>query len=335
MIAKDKMPKLAKFSNPPIQERISQTYRANGKILLTGEYFVMDGATAMALPTTQGQSLRITEGSGSEVVWKSYDAKGQMWFNASFDLMDFKAIKTSDQHISDTLTTILKAASKLNSDFLSHWKKYKVDTYLEFDRSWGLGSSSTLISCVAQWAEVSPYHLLFDSLGGSGFDVACAQADGPILYRLGSDELRIDYVEFEPDYLPQLYLIYLGQKQDTKAARDYYYKNRAHLNGTLEQISKISEAIPGCQKLEDFERALEEHENIVSKFLNLPKVKQTHFPDFWGIVKSLGAWGGDFVLATSESSDGETRNYFTQKGYLTIVKLADLMRVESQAGVEA
>ena len=295
---------------------------------------MMDGATAMALPTTLGQSLRLTEASGSEVSWKSYDPKGQLWFSASFDLMDFKAIKTSDPTISDTLSAILKAASKMNSDFLSHWKKYKVDTFLEFDRSWGLGSSSTLISCVAQWAEVSPYHLLFDTLGGSGYDVACAQADGPILYRLSEDELNIDHVEFEPEYISQLYVVYLGRKQDTKAARDYYYENRSRLNGTMEHISRISNALPDCTTLAQFEKAIHEHEDIVSKCLNMPKVKDLHFSDYWGSVKSLGAWGGDFVLATSEASEADTRNYFTQKGYTTIFKLAEMMLSESPVEIE-
>lgn len=295
----------------------------------------MDGATALALPTTLGQSMRTSEASGSEVVWKSYDPKGQLWFNASFDLMDFKAIKTSDPAISDTLSSILKAASKLNSDFLSHWKKYKVDTYLEFEQSWGLGSSSTLISCVAQWAEVSPYHLLFDTLGGSGYDVACAQADGPILYRLGAEELDIDYVDFEPGFMPHLYLVHLGRKQDTKAARDYYYQHRSKLNGTLEQISRISIALTECTSLAEFNKAIEEHEDIVAKCLNMPKVKQQHFPDFWGSIKSLGAWGGDLILATSDASEADTRNYFSQKGYTTIFKLGELMRSEAHAEMNA
>ncbi len=294
----------------------------------------MDGATAMALPTTLGQTLRLTEASGSEVAWKSYDPKGQLWFSASFDLMDFKAMKTSDATISDTLSAILKAASKMNSDFLSHWKKYKVDTFLEFDRSWGLGSSSTLISCIAQWAEVSPYHLLFDTLGGSGYDVACAQADGPILYRLSEEELSIDHVEFEPEFISQLYLVYLGRKQDTKAARDHYYENRTRLNGTLEHISRISNALPDCTTLREFEKAIQEHEDIVAKCLNMPKVKDLHFSDFWGSVKSLGAWGGDFILATSEATDSDTRNYFTQKGFTTIFKLAEMMKSESHVEAE-
>jgi len=59
--------------------------------------------------------------------------------------------------------------------------------------------------------------------------------------------------------------------------------------------------------------------------------KSQHFSDYWGSVKSLGAWGGDVVLATSEASDAETRNYFTQKGFPTIFKLAELMLSESHA----
>jgi mevalonate kinase len=291
----------------------------------------MDGAMAFALPTTLGQSLRLTESNGSEIIWKSYDPGGKLWFNASFDLMDFKATKTSDVAISDTLSTILKAASKQNSDFLSHWKKYKVDTYLEFDQNWGLGSSSTLISCIAQWADVSAFHLLFDTLGGSGYDVACAQADGPILYRLGETELDIDYVDFEPSFLPQLYLVYLGNKQSTSEARKKYFESRGNMNGALDHISQLSVAATECTSLEEFEKIMTTHEDIVSKCLNLPKVKDLHFSDYPGAIKSLGAWGGDFVLATSKASDAETRSYFTGKGFGTIIKLQEIMKSEVPA----
>jgi mevalonate kinase len=295
----------------------------------------LDGATAMALPTVPGQSMRVSEGSGSEVVWKSYDLKGQLWFNASFDLMDFKALKTSDPVISETLSSILKVASKLNSDFLSHWKKYKVDTYLEFDRAWGMGSSSTLISCVAQWAEVSPYHLLFDTIGGSGYDVACAQADSAILYQLGEEQLNIDYIDFAPSFLSHLYLVYLGRKQDTREAREHYYRNKGRMNGALEHISKISESIAYCKNLDEFEKALQQHEDIVSKSLQLPKVKDQRFPDYWGTTKSLGAWGGDLILATSEASEQQTRDYFAEKGYSTVLRLGEVIRTEALASVMA
>ncbi len=35
------------------------TFRSNGKLLLTAEYLVLDGARAIALPTKLGQSLTV------------------------------------------------------------------------------------------------------------------------------------------------------------------------------------------------------------------------------------------------------------------------------------
>lgn len=268
--------------------------------------------------------MSVRESAGSEIVWQSHDQAGKVWFSGKFDLLDFKASESSDPAISKTLSQILKAACRLNSDFLSKWKKYRVDTYLEFDRSWGLGSSSTLISCVAQWADVSPYLLLFNTLGGSGYDVACAQAEGPILYQLGDEELHIEHVDFEPDYEDRLFVVYLGRKQDTAAARQHYYKHRKQANGAINHISELSTSLITRTTLADFESALAEHEDIVSKSLKLPTVKATHFSDYWGMVKSLGAWGGDFVLATSDRSAEETTSYFAGKGLNTVFSLPEL-----------
>ena len=294
-------------------------------MLLTGEYFVLDGAKALALPVRFGQSLHVRESPGSEIVWNSHDHTGEVWFSAKFDLLDFKATKTTDPAISDPLTQILKAACRLNSDFLSKWKKYRVDTFLEFDRHWGLGSSSTLISCLAQWADANPYLLLFNTLGGSGYDVACANAEGPILYQLGEEELHIQHVDFEPSFKNQLYVVYLGQKQDSGAARKHYYQHRSQSNGALQQISDLSEQILEATTLAAFEKALIEHETIIARSLNLQPVKETRFADYWGAVKSLGAWGGDFVLATSASSAQETRAYFQNKGLATIFTFDELL----------
>ena len=37
---------------------------------------------------------------------------------------------------------------------------------------------------------MNPYILLFDTFGGSGYDIACAEAEGPVLYQLLEDELH-------------------------------------------------------------------------------------------------------------------------------------------------
>ena len=277
------------------------------------------------MPVRMGQSLHLRETAGSEIVWNSYNSNGEVWFSAKFDLLDFDVTSTNDDALAQSLRQILKAASRLNSDFLSKWKKYQIDTYLEFNRSWGLGSSSTLISCIAQWSDVNPYILLFDTLGGSGYDVACAQAEGPILYQLGDNELHISHVDFETSFTENLYFVYLGKKTDSAEARKHYYKHRGNCNGALKHISDISEEIHKTKTLSDFERYLLEHENIIAKSLHLKTVKEELFGSYWGVVKSLGAWGGDFVLATSDRDPMTTKSYFNDQGLNTIFTYEELL----------
>ena len=50
-------------------------------------------------------------------------------------------------------------------------------------------------------------------------------------------------------------------------------------------------------------------------------VKKLKFQDFKGEIKSLGAWGGDFILASGLDSP----SYFKSKGYKTIIKFDDMV----------
>ena len=68
--------------------------------------------------------------------------------------------------------------------------------------------------------------------------------------------------------------------------------------------------------------ALAQHETQMSQILELPQVHQELFPDFKGTIKSLGAWGGDFILVLSK--DNPT-SYFSSKGYKTILSYADMI----------
>ena len=272
--------------------------------------------------------MTVSESAGSEIVWTSHQPNGDIWFSGKFDLMDFKATKTTDEDVAQKLSQIFKAACRLNSEFLSKWKKYKVQTYLDFDKDWGLGSSSTLISCIAQWAEVNPYILLFNTIGGSGYDVACAQADGPLIYQLGEEQLHIDFVEFAPKFSENLYLVYLGSKADSAAARKHYYDKKETLNGTKDHISEISESISSVGSLSGFEEHLREHESLVSSSLHLPTVQEARFGDYWGVIKSLGAWGGDFILVTSDRDEKTTKKYFHDKGLSTVYKFNDLILIQ-------
>ena len=76
------------------------------------------------------------------------------------------------------------------------------------------------------------------------------------------------------------------------------------------------------QKLSEFEKLIQEHEKIISSIIELPTVKERLFPDYFGTLKSLGAWGGDFILATG---DKNTPQYFKAKGYTTILRYSDMV----------
>ncbi len=300
-------------------------FKANGKLLLTGEYLVLNGAVSLALPCKLGQSMNINERPGSEIDWKAYDRKGNLWFSAKFDLMAFEPTKTTDQDLANSIQQLLRGACRQNSEFLSQWRKYTVDTFLEFDLEWGLGSSSTLVWLVAQWAEVNPYILLFDTFGGSGYDIACADAEGPVLYQLLEDELHIDEADFNPAFKDNLYLVYLGRKQSSKEALKKYHQTKASLNGSVDKVSRLTESINTAKSLKEFESLVQEHETLVSQIIGLPTVKSNEFADYWGTVKSLGAWGGDFVMATSDRSADDTRNYFKSKGMDVVFKYDELI----------
>ena len=47
------------------------TFRSHGKLLLTGEYVVLDGALSLAIPTVFGQDLKVENNTFGELHWIS------------------------------------------------------------------------------------------------------------------------------------------------------------------------------------------------------------------------------------------------------------------------
>ena len=223
----------------------------------------------------------------------------------------------SENSITQNLEKIILSACSQNSYFEELTKNTSVEMYLEFPRDWGLGSSSTLISLVAQWAGVNPYQLLTDSFGGSGYDVACAMANSPILYQLVGEERKVYPVDFQIDFKDKLFFIYLNQKQNSREGIAQYRKNKKNKSKAIEQITEITENMLRFPSYSAFCEMIDKHEEIVSSLLNMNCVKSLYFSDFQGSIKSLGAWGGDFILATGEEM--YVKDYFSSKGYLTII----------------
>lgn len=301
-------------------------YYANGKLLLTGEYLVLDGALALALPTKLGQSLTVEQTTESNLVWESLDSKSYAWFQHSYSHLNQKI---ENNPVAERLRTILLQAKKQNPQFL-HNLGYKITTKLTFPTNWGLGTSSTLIHLIAQWAKCDPFELLFEAFGGSGYDIACAGANSPLSYQLQQNLKPVFFpVNFNPSFKNQLYFIYLDKKQDSKKGIAHYKEKGKGTNSKIQKISTLSTELIHISELKNFEKVLKEHENIIAEIIGLEKVQSAYFNDYWGVVKSLGAWGGDFVLATSNRNYEETKKYFNEKGFNVFLKYEDLILNEA------
>lgn len=301
-----------------------ERFYSNGKLLLSGEYLILDGATGLALPTSFGQEMLVSNTEDKGVLsWVSLNNEDKVWFEGSLDLNDLTWINfKGNETVANVLNRILGNAKSENRQFLNINQGIKVTTKLEFPQNWGLGSSSTLINNIAEWAEIDPFKLLFNSFGGSGYDIACAKTDQPILYKLDKGLPRFKPVNFNPIFTKQLFFVHLNKKQVSSESIKNY-KNKNIPETAIKSISEISRKLLLVSTIEDFNRLLKKHELIISEILDLETVQKRLFPDFNGQVKSLGAWGGDFVLA---SGDESTKDYFNKKGYKTVIPYSSMIK---------
>ncbi|MEL6974559.1 MAG: GYDIA family GHMP kinase [Bacteroidota bacterium] len=297
-------------------------FYSNGKLLITGEYAVLDGALALAIPTRYGQSLEITPSSENVLAWKSLDYQDQNWFEARFTLSSFQVVNTTNPSVADTLQGLLKAAREQNPDFLSGEEGYIATSTLYFPNNWGLGSSSTLINNLAQWARVDAYALLWKAFGGSGYDIACAQHNTPICYRKKQPKPEVSEVDFTPSFADRLFFVHLNQKQNSKAAIANYSQKKIDKEKLIDSVNAITTGLLHSETIETFSELLESHERLLAEILETPTVKQRLFPDYPYTLKSLGAWGGDFILAVGNEN---SKNYFQKKGFRMVIPFKDMI----------
>lgn len=300
-----------------------QSFYSHGKLLISAEYAVLDSALALALPTKFGQSLKIESISENTIHWKSISNEGVVWFEAEF-LID-TALKISTSNTSDIavrLVQVLGALQQLNPTLFEAQQGYILTSTLEFPENWGLGSSSTLINNLAQWAKVDAFELLALTFGGSGFDVACAQYNSGILYQLEKGKPSIQPVEFSPSFSESLFFVHRNQKQNSREGIAAYKSLTADTSLDFSELNSLTLDLLNCSDLNTFESLIETHERYISTLLQQPPLKEALFSDYKGAVKSLGAWGGDFFLATGKATD---MAYFKSKGYTTVVGYSDMI----------
>jgi len=295
-------------------------FYANGKLLLMGEYTVLDGAHALAVPTKYGQGMEVEANDSNTIRWKSYDADGSVWLEASFSINDVVRNNTPEDSNTTMLIKVLHAAHTASPDILT--SGFDVVTKLTFPRNWGLGTSSTFIAMVAQWFGIDAYKLLADTFGGSGYDIACAQHNTPIMYTLENGLPKAKPINFYPAFADKLWFVYLNQKQNSREAIAAYRERTFYKQDLITRINGLIEAVVTAPDLNSFASALEKQEALMAGILGIAPVQEKLFPDFKGVVKSLGAWGGDFVMAVAEENPVE---YFKGKGFETVVSYKEMV----------
>lgn len=333
---------------------MSQRFRSNGKFMLTGEYLVLKGATSLALPLKLGQSMDVEtlDENKDKIYWNAFlrstDNRQQTtdlvqnpesrnaachirpknWFSVILNKNNFNIIETDDKEKAERLSDILSKVKSLNENIFNDSHDYRFSTLLDFDPQWGLGSSSTLINNVSEWANIDPYLLLDSTFKGSGYDIACAKAEGPIFYQVNgqqtTDNRLISSASFNPEFKDNLYFVYQGHKQNSaNEVKVFLDKNKDYIK-EIESISEISRIMPDLTTLRDFCYFIKVHEEIMETCLDRKRIKK-YYSDFEGEMKSLGAWGGDFFLVATEWDEQKVKNYFENKGHNVIIKYNDIV----------
>jgi len=303
----------------------SGLFSANAKLMISGEYLVLHGAQALSIPLKNGQKLKITEHEGNaSLVWKTY-VKGKPWFEAIFSLNDFVIANTDDFPTAINLRNILLAMRSLAPQFLIGQMKYEAFSELDFEITLGLGSSSSLLVNMANWAKIDPFELLQKVSSGSGYDVATAMSQKPILYRITNTIPEVIPCNFYPVFHEHLYFAYLGRKRNSALAiQEFYERTAKDFSSYIIDLDIITKSMVAAVELREFRKLMHEHERIISAVIGTPPIGTKEFADFNGEIKSLGAWGGDFILLATEMPREYVISWLRNKDLNTWFKYEDI-----------
>ena len=311
----------------------SVTFRARGKLLISGEYLVLSGARALAVPLKFGQVMQLEKICARFIQWASEDSSG-VWFRAVIDSGTLKVVSPGKdpggrEGTAEFLEKLLGQARVLNPAFIEPGQGWNVRVTADYPLEWGLGSSSSLISLVAEWAGINAAALHKSVSNGSGYDIACASSPGPLMYQLRHGDAGntlnevVSPVITGPALKEHAYFAWLGIKQDSQREVEKFKASAEFSNEDIMRISELSLAIGNADRTEELCRLIHEHEALLSRILQRDVLKRS-FPDFPGAVKSLGAWGGDFAMFVSMLPFDEVKAILEDYGITEVFTYDDI-----------
>jgi mevalonate kinase len=300
-------------------------FYSRGKFLLSAEYLVLQGAKALAVPLKFGQSMKAKKTASPGILnWETY-IREELWFSARFSMRTFEIVESTDDKTAGFISEILDAAAKIKPEIRSSVQGYQIRTDIDFDINWGLGSSSSLLSNLAYWFGIDPYMLFKSIFEGSGYDIFCARASQPIFYQLVSAHPIVQQADFHPSFSSHLFFIYRGSKQDSQQSVRNFKTQYFADEKRIQEISELTENMALSYSVNEFLELMNRHEEIISSLLARKTVKEELFPDFQGEIKSLGAWGGDFIMAGTLLDPVYIKDYFHSKGFPVIFNWEEIV----------
>jgi hypothetical protein len=288
-------------------------YYSKGKLLISGEYLVLQGAKALSVPLKFGQGMKVTETTNPGVILWETHVMDKPWFRAEFHGSDLEIREASNNRKAFFIRQLLKAGLKYQPGFFPGKDGCCIQNRINFDLEWGLGSSSSLVSNLAHWFDVDLFSFYRESFDGSGFDVFSARADTPVIYQLVGDVPVVEKTKLHPSVAEHLYFVYLGQKQDSQESVRIFKERAVPDPVLIRAVSDLTLEMIAADDPVYFMDLMRQHESLVSGILGRPTARQLMFPGFKGEIKSLGAWGGDFIMACTFLSPGEVRSYFKEQ----------------------
>lgn len=293
--------------------------KASGKLMLFGEYLVLQGANCLAIPLKFGQELSVEKSADTLFHWESKNHLNEVWFSVSFN-KQFEIVDTSNEETAIVLLGLLRYIAQRKPNLFE--SPLNFIARVDFDLKWGLGSSSTLISLLAQWSKENPFELLKESFGGSGYDVACATEDSPICYSV--KDRSVTHIRLSPAITNKILFVYCGNKQNSKNEIKRF--SGLEVDETaVDQMNELIDSVQTTHDIVEFEKCIDRSEQLLSGILQMPTLKSSKFADYPYMVKSMGAWGGDFFLATYRDEE-EAKAYFSSLGYTTFFTYSEMIK---------
>lgn len=309
---------------------IQTSWFSSGNLILSGEYFVLAGAKALAVPLKLGQGMKIEcyNDKLNTINWKASEL-GNSWFKAELDCETLKIKTSTDTEVAERLQKLLKAIQILKPEIFNKDFSYNITCDIQFKLNWGWGSSSTLISNLANWAGIDPFMLNKQVSSGSGYDIAASLSPTPLIYQIRNGSQLINNVLFNPSFKDYIHFIYMGRKQNSEKSIDENIASVKRNVQLIPEISFITEKIAREENVNEFIRSIIEHEELLSTVLNMTRIKKKYFSDFRGEIKSLGAWGGDFAMVVSPLELVYVKKYFKEKRLETLFSFEEIIKTGS------